>query len=330
MLLSRSLLALQPRCWLVSIESADVLLTESRSIFSWLLRFTRSPTAYSSRCTTTTEPTNAYHYGCAALGALLQLSSWTMLLFTTVLVFHLACLTILIEINPVILIGVTYRVLILTLSGQETEKTVKAKRQAWCLEISYILIPILVPLSFLWIPFANDAYGLADTWCWIRSKDYFCKKNVPGLIEWYALFVCPVIVLCVLNLIIIVAIVVILCKRLCIEGTSDRVYRNMLRENAPLLMYPVMYNFFLLFAIAHRLYETMTDSKTNDNQVLHVLSIMHSVSSPTRGLFFALTYCLFIVIERRHAAAAAGTRRCASREKDPLLRSEFRVLESTS
>ena len=220
--------------------------------------------------------------------------------------------------RTLVLIGVTYHVLILTLSGQETEKTVKAKRQAWCLEISYILIPILVPLSFLWIPFANDAYGLAGTWCWIRSKDYFCKKNWPGLIEWYALFVCPVIVLCVLNLIIIVAIVVILCKRLCIEGTSDRVYRNTLRENAPLLVYPVMYNFFLLFAIAHRLYETMTDSKTNDNQVLHVLSIMHSVSSPIRGLFFALTYCLFIVIERRHAAAAAETGRHL-REKDPLL-----------
>ena len=55
---------------------------------------------------------------------------------------------------------------------------------------------------------------------------------------------------------------------------------------------------------------------------------MHSVSSPTRGLFFALSDTeLFIVIERRHAAAAAGTRRCASREKDPLLRSEFRVLD---
>ena len=120
------------------------------------------------------QPDDAYHYGCAALGALLQLS---MLLFTTVLVFHLACLTILIEINPVVLIGVTYCVLILTLSGQETEKTTKAKRQARCLEISYILIPILVPLSFLWIPFANDAYGLAGTWCWIRSKDYFCNKN---------------------------------------------------------------------------------------------------------------------------------------------------------
>ena len=219
--------------------------------------------------------------------------------------------------GAILLIGVTYRVLILTLSGQETEKTTKAKRQAWCLEISYILIPILVPLSFLWIPFANDAYGLAGTWCWIRSKD-----NVAGLIELYALFVCPVIVLCVLNMIIIVAIVVILCKRLCIEGTSDRVYRNMLRENAPLLVYPVIYNFFFLFAIAHRLCEDI------DNQVLHVLSIMHSVASPTRGLFYALTYCLFIVIERRHAAAAAETQRRASQEKDPLLRSEFRVLVS--
>ena len=183
----------------------------------------------------------------------------------------------------------------------------------------------------LWIPFINDAYGLAGTWCWIRSKDDFCNKNLAGLIEWYALWYGPLIVLCILNLIIIVAIVVILCKRLCIEGTSDRVYRNMLRENAPLLMYPVMYNFFFLFALAHRLYETMTDSKTIDKQLWHVLSMMHSVASPARGLLFALTYCLFIVIERHYwrQHVAAVTRRCAPREKDPLLRSEFRVLEST-
>ena len=74
------------------------------------------------------------------------------------------------------------------------------------------------------------------------SRRSTIETNLASLIEWYALWYGPLIVLCVLNLIIIVAIVVILCKRLCIEGTSDRlrVYRNMLRENAPLLMYPVM------------------------------------------------------------------------------------------
>ena len=180
------------------------------------------------------QPNNSYLVSCAVLGAVAQLSSWIMLLYTTVLVFHLACLTILIEIRSTILIGVTYRVLILTLSERETEVTAKAKRQAWCLEISYILIPILVPMSILWIPFINNAYGMAGTWCWIRNKDDLCGVNLAGSIEWYALWYIPWIALCVINLITIVAIVVILCKRLCLKGTPDKVYKSMLWENATL------------------------------------------------------------------------------------------------
>ena len=272
---------------------------------------------------------NFYNMSCEILGALLQLSAWTMLLFTTVLVFHLACLTILIEIRSTILIGVTYRVLILTLSKQETEVTYKAKRQAWCLEISYILIPILVPMSFLWIPFINDAYGMAGTWCWIRSEDDFCEENLAGSIERYALWFIPLILLCVINMITIAAILVILCKRLCIEKTSDKVYRNMLWENAPLLTYPVINNFFSLFLLARGLYETIPN--TNNNQVLRALMVMNSVASPTRGLIFALAYCLFIVIERhywkQHHSDTSVTR--CGHERDSLIRSEFRMINST-
>ena len=266
---------------------------------------------------------NFYNVSCQILGALLLLSAWIMLLFTSVLVFHLACLTILIEIRSTILIGVTYRVLILTLSKQETEVTAKAKRQAWCLEFSYILIPTLVPMSFLWIPFINNTYGMAaGTVCWIRSKDDFCQKNLAGLIEWYALWYIPLILLCVINMITIVAIVVILCKRLCIEKTSDKVYKNMLRENAPLLIYPLIYNFFSLFPFAHDLYETIPNTNSN-----LALMVMNSVASPIRGLIFALAYCLFIVIERHYRKQHTSVTLHAC-EKDSLIRSEFRVIDS--
>ena len=272
---------------------------------------------------------NFYNVSCQILGALLLLSSWIMLLFTSVLVFHLACLTILIEIRSTILIGVTYRVLILTLSKQETEVTAKAKRQAWCLEFSYILIPILVPMSFLWIPFINNTYGMADTVCWIRSKDDFCQKNLAGLIEWYALWYIPLILLSVMNMITIVAIVVILCKRLCIKKTSDKVYKNMLRENAPLLIYPLIYNFFSLFSLARDLYQTMATSEKGENQVQRALLIMASVAIPTRGLIFALAYCFFIVIERHYRKQHTSVTLHAC-EKDSLIRSEFRMITDST
>ena len=65
----------------------------------------------------------AYVAGCKAIGFLLEFSVWVMLLYMSVLVFHLACLTILIEIRSTILIGVTYCVLmILTLSEPAEQK----------------------------------------------------------------------------------------------------------------------------------------------------------------------------------------------------------------
>ena len=181
-------------------------------------------------------------------------------------------------------------------------------------------------MSFLWIPFINNAYGMAGTWCWIRGKDDLCDENLAGLIEWYALWYFPWIALCVNNLILIVAIVVTLCKRLCIEKTSDKVYRNMIRENAPLLTYPVIYNFFSLFPLVRHLYQTITDSETKDNQVQRALMIMNSVATPIRGLIFALAYCLFIIIERHYwkQHQVAVTRH--AHEKDPLIRSEFRII----
>ena len=53
----------------------------------------------------------------------------------SVLVSHLSCLIILIEIRPTILLGVTYRELIITLSEPADRTSTKARRQALCLEI---------------------------------------------------------------------------------------------------------------------------------------------------------------------------------------------------
>ena len=133
-------------------------------------------------------------------------------------------------------------------------------------------------MPFLWIPFINNTFGMAGTFCWIRSKDNSGNLNLAGLIEWYALWHIPLILLCIINLITIVAILVILCKRLCIKKTSDKVYKNMLRENAPLLIYPVIYNFISLFPLARHLYQTITISEESDSQVHCALVIIDSVA----------------------------------------------------
>ena len=261
----------------------------------------------------------AYVAGCKAIGFLLEFSVWVMLLYMSVLVFHLACLTILIEIRSTILIGVTYRVLILTLSEPAENTERKARHQAVILESCYVLLPILIPLSFVWIPFIHDAYGLAGAWCWIRQKDDNCNPIIAGVVEQYALWYVPQFVLCTVNTIAILAILVILCKQLYVQKTQDEVYKNVLRENAPLMIYPVLYQVFNWVSLAQRIHETIT------NNASYLLWMMHAVIPPLWGLFFAVSYSLYILIERFYRRPPTTVR-----ERDPLLRSEIDIIDSST
>ena len=265
------------------------------------------------------QASTGYVVGCKMIGLLLEFSVWVMLLYMSVLVFHLACLTILIEIRSTILIGVTYRVLITTLSepaGSALTKT--RRRQALLLETCYVLAPLIIPLSFVWIPFLHDAYGLAGAWCWIRDNYDNCSPNLAGKIEQYALWYVPLFVLCILDTIIIAVILVILCKRLFIDSTADTVYKSTLRENAPLMIYPVFYQIFNWVAVAQRIHETITSDAS------YVLWMMHAVIPPLWGLFFAVSYSLYIIIERCFTKKPE-----IQRDRDPLLRSEIDIIDST-
>ena len=235
-----------------------------------------------------------------------------MLLFMSVLVFHLACVAILIEIRPTILMGVTYRVLISTLSEpSETTRTI-ARRHALFLEACYVLVPVLFPLLFAWVPFIHDAYGLEGASCWIRELDDNCTQIYPGLVEQYALWHAPVLLVCFIDSIHITAIFVILCKRACAtQQTPDPVYKNTLKENIPLLVYPILYQCFALVSVGLQIHKTVT------LEVHHVLWMTHAVIPPLRGLLVAVVYIIYLIVWKLSNRSPNITR-----DNTPLLRSK--------
>ena len=267
------------------------------------------------------DPTNtAYVIGCKAIVALLEFSTWTTLLYMSVLVSHLSCLVTLIEIRPIILLGVTYRELIITLSEPADRTSTKARRQALCLEICYVFVPIVISLLFVWIPFLHDAYGLAGAWCWIRQKDDNCDSLLAGKIEQYVLGYGPVSFLCIVAMVIVTAMLVILCKRLYFQETPDQVYKTMLRENAPLMIYPVLFHIVKLLGLAHRLYQITTTIHNNT-----ILWIIHAAIAPLNSLSCAIVYSLFVIIEHFHKEPQPDEAR--HNERDPLLRSESNIVD---
>lgn len=265
------------------------------------------------------DSSNMTHvYVCKALGFLLQYSLCSMLLFMSVLAFHLACVAILIEIRPCILIGVTYRVLISALSEPtETTRNV-TRRRALFLEAFYVLIPTLVPFVFAWIPFVHDAYGLAGPFCWIKDKEHECDYSdqlymYAGHVEIYALWYGPLFVLCCVDSALIAAILIILCKRACsAQQTPDPAYKKTLKENIPLLAYPILYQFLALISIGQRIHRTV-ELQTHD----HVLWMAYTLIPPLQGLLVAIVYMIYLAIWKLSNRSLS-----VSRSSTPLLRSK--------
>ena len=113
-----------------------------------------------------------------------------------------------------------------------------------------------------------------------KTKEDNCDSLLAGKIEQYALGYGPVSFLCI----------VILCKRLYFQETPDPVYRTMLRENAPLMIYPVLFHIVKLLGLAHRLYQITTTIHSNT-----ILWIIHAAIGPLNSLSFAIVHTLYLL-----------------------------------
>ena len=184
-----------------------------------------------------------HHNLCQAITFLLQYSIWILLLLTTFIVFHLAALVFFFK----------------TLNK---------------LEPFLVVFSLLFPLLFSWVPFLHDTYGLAGAWCWIRVYGYAdCQYYEEGLIEQYALWYGPFLLLLIFNAILTMAVLIILCRRAFCKQSNhapkdeeNRVvrfqglnpeadkYKKALKDTLPLLAYPIIYNFFSWFTLANHTY----------------------------------------------------------------------------
>ena len=96
----------------------------------------------------------------------------------------------------------------------------------------------------------------------------------------------------------------------------------MLRENAPLMIYPVLFHIVKLLGLAHRLYQITTTIHNNT-----ILWIIHAVIAPLlNSLSFAIVYSLYVIIEHLHEEPQPDEAR--HNERDPLLRSELNIVDN--
>ena len=204
---------------------------------------------------------------CAIVGFMVQFSIWTKFLFTTVVVVMLSGL--------VLCYSLVQKV-----------------------EYFYVPFSFLFPITFTWIPFLSNAYGLAGGWCWIRTHDEDCNLILAGLIEQFALCYAPLLILCTINTGLIIVMTFVLSYRACKKSSSyDGIdqeavcYRQALKETLPLIAYPIIFQILGWLALANRLYRAISDSYTKEE----VLWVVHALADPSWGFFSGVTFVLHLL-----------------------------------
>ncbi len=163
-------------------------------------------------------------------------------------------------------------------------------------EIAGLVISLGLPLTFNWLPFIHNMYGLAGPWCWIRTTNKDCRDHIKaGVIYQFTLFYGPQALLILVSFVSFLVIVAIICKRY-LNHSRERLhsqhssYQQALKESLPLLIYPILYNIITGVMITNRIYYAITTA--NGKPPYYPLWFAHTIADPLRILFIPLAYLL--------------------------------------
>ena len=218
---------------------------------------------------------------CETVGFFTLYFAWVKLLFTAWLVVHLFCQAIL---------------------GRDPQKDHKRY------EVLCLITLILFPLLFTWIPFVNEEYGPAGSWCWIQSWKDNCIDNlsITGVTEQFALWYGPAMVV---SIVASIAIIVIVLRLLfCYQpndmptGTSTSLLQSLkssaqkrckaLNELLPLLAYPILFCLFLTPPLINRMIIAAHTGQQPDITTI----LVGGISIPLQPFFAGLTLFIYVLV----------------------------------
>ena len=162
-------------------------------------------------------------------------------------------------------------------------------------EVCIIVFILVFPITFNWVPFIQDRYGLAGPWCWIKLTKRHCHVgHTVGLVDQFTLYYGPGAILAIFAFVSFIIILIALCK-----GASSRenshsqqalVHQRAIREALPLLVYPIIFGIIHSVEFGNRLYYAMT--LVQQKQPSYPLWVVDAVIAPTELLFPPLAFLL--------------------------------------
>ena len=234
---------------------------------------------------------------CKATGFLMQYTGWVVMLLVAFITLYLLLLAL----------------------GKLYEKAHKFKY-----EVTVILVSLLLPTTFNWIPFINDLYGLAGPWCWIEIGRSRCPTDFHQVaIYQFLLYYIPALLLAGLNSVAIVTIIVILCKNAWHSRhnhepiINQRQYKDAIKEAVPLFIVAVVYTILHSVSFTNRIVQTIA-IEAGQSPVAS-LWIAHAVTFSVLQLLIPLGF----ILHPRNISCKELRKRIASWQRKSECTTEF-------
>ena len=178
-------------------------------------------------------------------------------------------------------------------------------------EAVYLSTSLLVPAVVAGIPFATKSYGLAGSWCWIKSTDNCFQVQLPGLIEQFALWYGPSMVLLLGAAVAMFLTIALLARRLYqrmrtlnLHTTNQNQHRNALKQLLPFAIYPIFYFAFNIPPFVYRAYR----ASGRYNDTTHgLLLILTAASTSAWCLAAGITLIIHLLMTKPFRLCKEGT-----------------------
>lgn len=160
-------------------------------------------------------------------------------------------------------------------------------------EVIGLVIVVVIPLLFDWIPFSLSRYGLSGLWCWIKLTNKDCSKIFDGIAMMLAIEYIPVLLAVIFTVVSFLSMVITFCRRayrMEIKWKWTSVYQQGLAEATALMVYPTIYIFIFIFRVIHRTIYIIQIGNTKPPT--YTLWVSHSTALGLAGILVPLLHIL--------------------------------------
>lgn len=166
-------------------------------------------------------------------------------------------------------------------------------QHTWKFELGYVLVPIILPLLYTWIPFAYDK-ALLQVWCLVNVTGDTQNELINGIIYNNDI---PCLIIEALNTILIIVvfcrILFTYCKNKCEQGKDFIVH---LKQVLPILIHSVFYLAMNWFSLSDHLNYRRLGYDELESNLSRSLQMAHSITSAGRGIVVGIVFTAYFLI----------------------------------